>query len=181
MGYISDSLVRPLKLVQVKNPFGIPYTNPQTPQVWVAPFYFLRKTPVFLTTFSNHQPVFDWLYTHDPWPRVHWGVWRKKILNMIPASHINDDPPHVLPLKVLISTRSTADVTEQILSRAPSHPLENVEMAIISSSVNSCLKVALDVRDRSSVLIQVDLPQACDSIFRLVGDLDWPVTTFQRK
>ena len=74
-------------------------------------------------------------------------------MNMIPASHINDDPPHVLPLKVLISTRSTADVTEQILSRAPSHPLENVEMAIIFSYVNSCLKVALDVRDRSSVLI----------------------------
>ena len=42
-GQIFDSLVHPLKLVQIKNPFGILQTNPQIPQKWVGLFYFQKN------------------------------------------------------------------------------------------------------------------------------------------
>ena len=42
MGQIFDSHVHHLKLFKIKNPFRIVQTNPQIPQKWVAPFYFLR-------------------------------------------------------------------------------------------------------------------------------------------
>ena len=37
---IFDSLVHPLKLVQIKNPFGILPTNPQIPWEWVGNIFF---------------------------------------------------------------------------------------------------------------------------------------------
>ena len=37
---IFDGLVHPLKLVQIKNPFGIPQTNPQITREWVGNFDF---------------------------------------------------------------------------------------------------------------------------------------------
>ena len=37
---IFDSLVHPLKLVQIKNPFGILPNNPQIPWVWVGNIFF---------------------------------------------------------------------------------------------------------------------------------------------
>ena len=42
MGQIFDSHVHHLKLFKIKNPFRIVQTNPQIPEEWVAPFYFLR-------------------------------------------------------------------------------------------------------------------------------------------
>ena len=79
--YWSDFLqpCAPPKTCQNQKSFWDPLHQPPTPQVLVAPFYFYAR---FFDDFSNHQPVFDWLYTHDPWPRVHWGAWWKKILNM---------------------------------------------------------------------------------------------------
>ena len=43
MGQIFDRFVQPLKLVKIENPFGIRQTNPQVPQEWVGPFYFLEN------------------------------------------------------------------------------------------------------------------------------------------
>ena len=37
---IFDGLVHPLKLVQIKNPFGILQTNPQIPREWVGNIFF---------------------------------------------------------------------------------------------------------------------------------------------
>ena len=35
--------MHPLKLVQIKNPFGILSTNPQIPWEWVGPIFFKKK------------------------------------------------------------------------------------------------------------------------------------------
>ena len=43
MGQIFDSLVHALKLVKIKNPIRILQTNPQIPQEWVGPFYFIKN------------------------------------------------------------------------------------------------------------------------------------------
>ena len=40
---IFDGLVHPLKLVQIKNPFGILQTNPQIPREWVGNFDFQKN------------------------------------------------------------------------------------------------------------------------------------------
>ena len=47
------------------------------------------------------------------------GIWSSTIMSALSLVLSNDDPHPVLPLRVLGSTRSTADVTEEILSRAP--------------------------------------------------------------
>ena len=41
MGQIFDSLVP--KTCKIKNTFGILQTNPQIPQEWVGPFYFIKN------------------------------------------------------------------------------------------------------------------------------------------
>ena len=43
-GQIFDSHVHPLKLVHIKNPFGILPINPQIPWEWVGLFDFKKKT-----------------------------------------------------------------------------------------------------------------------------------------
>ena len=43
MGQIFEGHVHPLKVVKIKNPFGILQTNTQIPQDWVGFILFLKK------------------------------------------------------------------------------------------------------------------------------------------
>ena len=43
IGQIFDSLVHPLKVVKIKNPFGILQTNPQIPREWVGNFDYQKN------------------------------------------------------------------------------------------------------------------------------------------
>ena len=55
---IFDSLVHPLKLVKIKNPFRILLTDPQLPQIWVV-FYFEQNMfcwDTLVCVFAAKQP-----------------------------------------------------------------------------------------------------------------------------
>ena len=69
MGQISDSLVHPLKLVKIKNPFGIHYTNTQNTTGMGCAFLFSKKNTRFMTTFlflsTNQSSTGSILMIHD--------------------------------------------------------------------------------------------------------------------
>ena len=50
--------MHPLKLVQIKNPFGILSTNPQIPWEWVGPIFFKKKMFGWDTLVTNHSTTF---------------------------------------------------------------------------------------------------------------------------
>ena len=102
---IFDSLVHPLKLVQIKNPFRIFPTNPQIPQEWVVPFYFLKS----MFCWDTLMMIFDFS------SKVAWKVtgsrgrpWRKIQQLVSGTSHSsfivvidNQMPLHIYPLVIM--------------------------------------------------------------------------------
>ena len=104
MGDIFDRFVHAPKFVKIKNPFVILSTNPQIPQEWVVPFYFLKN----MFCWDTLMMIFDFS------SKVAWKVtgsrgrpWRKIQQLVSGTSHSsfivvidNQMPLHIYPLVI---------------------------------------------------------------------------------